>query len=185
LITVKDNQPTLLNEAKEAFAEVESTGFEGVECYHESDRGHGRIEERTYYAVPVSKESELRKKWQRLETFVKGVFYREVKGKMSREVRYLISDLKSDQVQRLGRSARAHWGIENQLHWVLDVSFREDSHRTRGGNGEENLGKLRRLALGLMRKVKGKKTVPTMMFEAALSSEVRTAIVEKLIKEEF
>ena len=53
LITVKDNQPTLLNEAKEVFAEAESHGFEGADCYQESDRGHGRIEERTYYAIPV------------------------------------------------------------------------------------------------------------------------------------
>src|SRR5215469_5493134 len=185
LITVKDNQPTLLKEAKEAFAEVESKGFEGVECYQESDHGHGRIEERTYYALPVPEDSELRQKWRHLETFVMGVFYREVKGKSSREVRYLISDLKSDQVQRLGRSAREHWGIENRLHWVLDVSFREDAHRTRGGNGEENLGKLRRLALGLMRKVKGRQTVPTMMFKAALSHDFRTTIVEQMIKNEI
>jgi len=185
LITVKDNQPTLLDEAKEAFAEVEAKDFEGVEHYQESDRGHGRIEERTYYAVPVPKESAMRKKWQHLETFVMGVFDREVKGKRSREVRYLISDLKSDQIQRLGRCARAHWGIENRLHWVLDVSFREDAHRTRGGNGEENLGKLRRLALGLMRKVKGKQTVPTMMFNAALSPEFRTTIIEKIINDKF
>ena len=185
LITVKDNQPTLLNEAKEAFAEVESKDFEGVEKYQESDCGHGRIEERTYYAVPVAKESELRKKWQRLETFVMGVFYREVQGKTTREVRYLMSDLRCKEVQRLGRSARKHWGIENRLHWVLDVSFREDAHRTRGGNGEENLGKLRRLALGLMRKVKGKQTVPTMMFKAALAPDFRTSVIEKLINCEF
>jgi predicted transposase YbfD/YdcC len=185
LITVKDNQPTLLNEAKEAFAKVEAKDFEGVPCYQESDQGHGRIEERTYYAVPVAKESAMREKWQHLETFVMGVLSREVKGKTSREVRYLISDLPCEEVQRLGRSAREHWGIENRLHWVLDVSFREDAHRTRGGNGEENLGKLRRLALGLMRKVKGKQTVPTMMFKAALSPDFRTALIGQIAKCKF
>jgi predicted transposase YbfD/YdcC len=119
LITVKDNQPTLLNEAKSAFMDVESNGFEGVDCYHESDRGHGRIEERTYYAIPVSAESELRKKWQGLETFVMGVFHREVKGKKSVQVRYMISDLPCREVQRLGRCFRNHWGIENRLHWPV------------------------------------------------------------------
>ena len=124
-------------------------------------------------------------KWQRLEAFVMGVYHREVKGKRSRKVRYMISGLPCKEVERLGRSARAHWGIENRLHWVLDVSFREDTHQTCGENGEENLSKLRRLALGLIRKVKGKQTVPTIMFKVALSTELRTAIIEKIINEKF
>jgi predicted transposase YbfD/YdcC len=185
LITVKDNQPTLFDAAKSAFMEVASKEFEGVDCYRESDRGHGRIEERSYYAVPVPKESPLREKWLHLETLVMGVYSREVKGRVSREVRYMMSDLSSSEVQRLGRSARNHWGIENRLHWVLDVSFREDAHRTQGKNGEENLGKLRRLALGLMRKVKGKQTVPTMMFKAALSSEFRTSLIGQICNGNF
>ena len=99
LITLKDNQPTLLNEAKVVFSELESKGFEEVERYQESERGHGRLEERTYYAVPVPPDSAARQKWQNLETFVMGVFHRDVKGKRSEEIRYMISDLKADQVQ--------------------------------------------------------------------------------------
>ena len=185
LITVKGNQPTLLNEAVSAFTTVESKGFEGVDCYQESDRGHGRIEKRTYYAIPVSEDSELRKKWQHLKTFVMGMFHREVKGKTSKEVRYMMSDVPCKEIQRLGRCVRNHWGIENRLHWVLDVSFGEDGNRTRRGNGAENLGKLRRLAIGLMRKVKGKQTVPVMMYRAALSPDFRTTIVEHISKGEF
>jgi predicted transposase YbfD/YdcC len=185
LMTVKDNQPTLLNEAKSAFAEVESVGFAGVECYQESDRGHGRVEERTYYAIPVPEDSELRQKWRHLATFVMGLFFRTVKGKTSKEIRYMMSDLPCEEVQRLGRCFRKHWGIENRLHWVLDVSFGEDANRTRTGNGAENLGKLRRLVLGLMRKVKGKQTVPTMMYRAALSTEFRTTLVAQLANLEF
>ena len=185
LITVKDNQPTLLNEAKSAFAEVESMDFAGVECYQESDRGHGRIEERTYYAIPVPEDSELRQKWRHLATFVMGVFFRTVKGKTSKEIRYMMSDLPCEDVQRLGCCFRKHWGIENRLHWVLDVSFGEDTNRTRTGNGAENLGKLRRLVLGLMRKMKGKQTVPTMMYRAALSTEFRTTLVAQLANLEF
>jgi predicted transposase YbfD/YdcC len=114
-----------------------------------------------------------------------GVFYRKVKGKTSREVRYMMSDLPCDQVQRLGNAFRNHWGIENRLHWVLDVSFGEDANRTRVGNGSENLGKLRRLAVGLMMKVKGKQTVPRMMFRAALSPEYRMTIIQQIAKCEF
>jgi predicted transposase YbfD/YdcC len=185
LITMKDNQPTLLNAAKEAFAECEATNFEGVDRYQESNRGHGRKEERTYYAVPVPKESELRTKWQHLETFVMGIFYREVQGETSREVRYLMSDLPSSKVRRLGVSAREHWGIENRLHGGLDVSLGEDGNRTREGNGAENLGKLRRLALGLIRGVKGKQTVPNVMFRAAWSPEFRTTLIEQIAESNF
>jgi predicted transposase YbfD/YdcC len=184
LVTLKDNQPTLMNEAKAIFSEQESKGFEGVNCYRESSRGHGRTEERTYYAVPLPSNSASRKKWRNLETLVIGIFCRDVKGKRSKEIRYMISDLRCDSVQRLGRRFREHWGIENRLHWVLDVSFGEDGNRTRTGNGAENLGKLRRLAVGLMRKVKGKQTVPNRMFRATVSPECRTTIIEQIVKAE-
>jgi len=112
LITLKDNQPTLMNEAKAIFSEQESKDFEGMECYRESNHGHGRFEERTYYAVPLPSDSTSRKKWRNLETLVIGIFYREIKGKTSKEIRYMISDLPCNEVQRLGHSFREHWGIE-------------------------------------------------------------------------
>jgi predicted transposase YbfD/YdcC len=180
LITIKDNQPTLFNEAKRMFAEVESTGFEGVPFYQESDRGHGRIEERKYYALPVPKGSELRKKWAHLETLMMGVFHRTVKGKTSVQVRYMMTDLSCKDVERLGCGFRRHWGIENRLHWVLDVSFGEDANRTREGNGAENFGKLRRLAHGLLSKAKGKQTIPKVMYRAALSPDFRTFVIGQI-----
>jgi predicted transposase YbfD/YdcC len=70
LITLKDNQPKLIEEAKEVFSEVESKGFECVESYRESSRGHGRIEERIYYAMPVPDDSPARKKWVTIQPFV-------------------------------------------------------------------------------------------------------------------
>jgi predicted transposase YbfD/YdcC len=185
VITVKDNQPTLLNEAEEVFSEVESKSFEGAARYLTSEVGHGRIEERTYYAVPVPEDSPLREKWRNLDTFVMGVFYRTVKGETSKMVRYMMSDLPADQVVRIGDSFRFHWSIENKLHWVLDVSLGEDGNRTRRGNGAKNLGKLRRLALSLIRQVQGKQSVPKVMWRAALSEKFRTTIIEKIIKSEI
>jgi len=79
-------------------------------------------------------------------------------------------------------SFRNHWGIENRLHWVLDVSFCEDGNRSRLGHEAEILGKLRRLAIGFMRKVQDKQTVPNMMFRAALSPDFRTKIIEQIIQ---
>jgi hypothetical protein len=92
----------------------------------------------------------------------------------------MMTDLPCKEVERLGCSFRRHWGIENRLHWVLDVSFGEEN-RTREGNGAENLGKLRRLAHGLLLKVKGKQTVPKMKFRAAVSEEFRTKVIEQII----
>ena len=94
----------------------------------------------------------------------------------------MMSDLPCEEVQRLGCCFRNHWGIENRLHWVLDVSFGEDGNRTRRGNGAENLGLLRRLVQGLLLKVKGKQTVPKTMFRAALSPDYRTTILEQIVK---
>ena len=135
--------------------------------------------------MPVPEDSPARNKWQHIESFVLAISYRTVKGETSREVRLMMSDWASDQIARLGRSARAHWGIENKLHWVLDVSLGEDGNRTRKGHGAENLSTLRRLAVGLMRKVKGKQTVPNMMFQAALDSDFRTKVVEQIVNEKF
>ena len=182
VITLKENQPTLCNAAKEVFSEAESKSFEGVKSYQTSDRGHGRIEERTYYAMPVPEDSPLREKWRNLDTFVMGIFERTVKGETSKTIRYMISDLPADQVVRLGDCFRSHWAIENKLHWVLDVSLGEDANRTRRGNGAKNLGKLRRLALGLIRQVQGKQSVPKVMWRAALSQDFRTTIIKKIIK---
>jgi predicted transposase YbfD/YdcC len=83
LITLKANQPTLMAEAQKVFSEVESKEFEGVESYSESDRGHGRIEERIYYAMPLPDDSPSREKWQNLETFVMAISHRTVKGETS------------------------------------------------------------------------------------------------------
>jgi predicted transposase YbfD/YdcC len=184
LITLKDNQPTLMDEAQEIFSEAASKCFEGVQRYQELDSGHGRIEMRIYYALPVPENSPLREKWTNLETFVKAISCRTVNGKTSREVRLMISDLASDQIVRLGRSARAHWGIENRLHWVLDVSFGEDANRTRKGHGAVNLSTLRRLPRSLMGKVKGKQTVPNMIFRAALDPDFRTNIIKQIGQKE-
>ena len=73
-----------------------------------------------------------------------------------------------------------YWGIENGLHWVLDVTFGEDANRTRCGNGAENLSILCRIALGMLNQIKGKKTVPNVKFRAAVDPEFRTMILKKI-----
>jgi predicted transposase YbfD/YdcC len=135
---LKENQPTLHKIAKSAFEQQEQNDFVGVASYRESARGHGRVEERTYYAGPVALDDGRWEKWSGLSTLVMGRFRRQEKGgEVKVTTRYYISSLSSEEVERLGQSLRGHWGIENGLHWVLDVSFGEDANRTREGNGAE------------------------------------------------
>ena len=181
-ITLKENQPTLHTITKTTFEQHRQNDFADVASYRETSRGHGRVEERTYYAIPIPVDDQRLKKWPALSTLVMGHFRRRVVGgKETEEIRYFISSLSSDCVERLGRSLRCHWGIENGLHWVLDVTFGEDANRTRRGHGAENLSILRRIALGMLNQVKGKKTIPNVQFRAAADPEFRTMILKKFL----
>ena len=179
---------------KKIFAEHERNDFADVASYRETNRGHGRVEERTYYAVSVAaddKRNEKRlTKWSELSTLVMGRFRRLVTGGNESEfTRYYISSLSCDDVEQLGQSLRWHWGIENGLHWVLDVTFGEDGNRTRRGNGADTLfGRstdtlsiLRRMALGMLNRFKGKKTVTNVKFHAAVDPDFRTMILKKFL----
>jgi predicted transposase YbfD/YdcC len=180
-ITLKENQPTLYKIAKESFAQHEHNDFAEVASYHTTDRGHGRIEERSYYAVAVPTDDRL-EKWRGLSTFVMGRFRRSENGKEPTEtIRYFISSLPYTEVDRLCQSLRDHWCIENGLHWVLDVSFGEDANRTREGNGAENLSIIRRMVLGMLKQVKGNKSIPNTKFRAAVDPDFRTKIVRKFL----
>ena len=181
-ITLKENQPTLYKIAEETFEQHEQNNFADVASYQTKDRGHGRTEERTYYALPVPKDDERLAKWVGLESFVMCRSRRQVDGEKETEsIRLYISNLSSSEVIRLGQSIRSHWGIENGLHWVLDVSFGEDANRTRVGNGAQNKSILRRLALGMLNQVKGQKSIPNTKFRAAVDPDFRTEIVKKFL----
>lgn len=174
-ITLKANQPTLYKEAVKTFQELEERHFEGVDCYEESNRGHGRQERRTYRAIAVTDEK-LLSKWPGLQTFVMGIFQRIVGGVTTEYRRYYFSNLVCEKVEHLGQVLRKHWSIENNCHWVLDVSFGEDANRTRRGHGAENLSILRRTALSILNQHKGQMTIPNMIFRAAIDPAFRTKL---------
>ena len=181
-ITLKKNQPTLYKIAKEIFKEHQRNDFDGVACYRETNRGHGRLEERTYYAVAAPLDDDRLAKWPKLKTLAMGRFRRTIiGGKETEFIRYYISSLEASEVERLGGSLRSHWGIEDGLHWVLDVSFGEDANRTCRGNGAENLSILRRLALGMLNQMKGNQTIPNVKFRAAVDPKFRTKILKNFL----
>jgi predicted transposase YbfD/YdcC len=120
------------------------------------EKDHGRIETRTYYQSDYLDWFADQDKWEGLRSVGMVQSTREVGGMRSVERRYYLSSLKGD-VQTFARAVRGHWGIENKLHWVLDVCFREDQSRARQGYAAENLATLRRLALNLLKREKTKK----------------------------
>lgn len=120
------------------------------------EKDHGRTETRRYYQSDDLDWFADRAKWEGLRTVGMVESIREVDGKTTVERRYYLSSLKLD-VETFARAVRGHWGVENKLHWVMDVCFREDQSRARTGYAAENLATLRRLALNLLKREKTRK----------------------------
>ena len=135
------------------FEGAQLRGFEGIEHSHDYrvEAGHHRREMRTVWAVPVAPMGRLyeQQQWVGLQTVVMVVRIRHLWNKTTREVQFYLSSLPCDAL-RIGQAIRQHWGIENQLHWVLDVTFGEDASRIRNGHGPENMTLLRRMAISLL-----------------------------------
>jgi predicted transposase YbfD/YdcC len=120
------------------------------------EKDHGRIETRRYYQSTELDWFADRDKWEGLRSVGMVEAIRELNGVRSVERRYYLSSLTLE-VELFARAVRAHWGVENQVHWVMDVCFREDQSRARSGYAAENLATLRRLALNLLKQEKTKK----------------------------
>jgi predicted transposase YbfD/YdcC len=128
----------------------------GLSSHREWDEGHGRTECRRCWATSDLSWLEGREEWKDLKSVVMIEAERFVGDKLSVETRYYLSSLPND-AALLNGAARSHWAVENSLHWVLDVTFREDSSRIKKENAPENFGLLRRLALCLLKKETGSK----------------------------
>lgn len=103
---------------------------------------------------------------------------RHVNGNVSKEVRYFICSIEAD-ANVFAQAVRKHWSIENQLHWVLDVSFNEDLSRVRRNNASENMSVLRHLVLNLLRQETSfKKELKAKRFKAALDTNYAEKILE-------
>jgi predicted transposase YbfD/YdcC len=120
------------------------------------EKDHGRIETRRYYQSAEIGWFEDRAKWEGLKSVGMVEAVREMEGKTTVERRYYLSSLPLE-VGLFARAVRGHWGVENKLHWVMDVCFGEDQSRARAGHAAENLATLRRLALNLLKGEKTKK----------------------------
>lgn len=161
VLAVKENQPQLYSELEELFAHAQTVRFrDGQHAFHQAvNKGHGRIETRRCWTIadPTSfAYLRDRDKWPRLRTLVMVVTERRVGDTTSRQSRYFISSLPTD-AHGLLAAVRNHWGIENQLHWVLDIAFREDDSRVRKDHAPHNFAILRHVALNLLKQERSAK----------------------------
>jgi predicted transposase YbfD/YdcC len=158
-LMVKNNQPTLAAAVEGFFEAAERGGFVGVAHTRAEwvDGGHGRIETRRCVVAEAPAGLAALARWPGLKTLVLAESLREINGKASVERRYYISSRQAD-AGHLGLAVRGHWGIENGLHWSLDVAYGEDQARLRAGNAAENFSILRRITLNLIRLDKARKT---------------------------
>jgi predicted transposase YbfD/YdcC len=115
------------------------------------DGDHGRIETRRVWVTPAVDWYEDRAQWKGLRSFAAVECEREANGKTTIERRYFISSLDGRDAAAIAKAVRNHWRIENKLHWVLDMAFAEDRSRIRKGHGAENVSRLRRIALNLLK----------------------------------
>jgi predicted transposase YbfD/YdcC len=152
VLAVKDNQPKLVEALREHFDQLHETDFAAHDCRRRQtkEKGHGRVEQRYYYQSPLPESLRgLTQDWSKLQTLGQVISITERDGKECSEVRYYISSLRPG-VKRFADAVRGHWGIENALHWTLDVTFDEDRSRIRKDYGPDNFALLRRFALSLL-----------------------------------
>jgi predicted transposase YbfD/YdcC len=174
VLQVKKNHAGLYDVMKEMFDELTGQGIPCVQyTFHEDvDADHGRVETRRIWTTDWTDWYVDRKKWKNLRSFVCVESERTVGDTTSIDRRYYISDLGGRDAEVMLGYVRGHWGIENKLHWSLDVTFREDDLRQRKGHSAENLSRVRRLVLNLLRQDKSVKVgAKAKRFKASLDQE--------------
>lgn len=154
VLALKGNQGNLHKDVELFLTDAKNKNFKGISFEHKEtiEKNRGRIEKRHYWITDqVDWLKDLDHKWPDLKSIGIVEAIRTVKEKTTSELRYYISSLPRN-AERFAHAVRSHWGIENKLHWVLDVVFREDECRCRKNHGAENFAVLRHIALNLIKK---------------------------------
>ena len=177
ILGLKGNQGKLREDVEAFFRCAERDQFAYLEMdYHKTvEKGHGRIETREYWLV-CEDSFEVKDEWGGLKSVGMVKSERMIDGVSSYETRYYICSSVKLSAKSFGQAVRGHWGIENSLHWVLDVVFREDDCRVRSGHAAENLSVVRRIVLNMLR---AEKTICKLGLKA---KRHRCAIDEKYLE---
>lgn len=152
VLALKGNQGNLHKDVGLLFEKAKEDHYKDLphDSHTTVDGGHGRVETRRYTTIGDVDWFDEKSKWPKLTTFGMVESERDMGDQTTEETRYFISSLPND-AKRFAEAARGHWGIENGLHWCLDVAFREDDSRVRKGHGPTNLAIINRFALSLVK----------------------------------
>jgi predicted transposase YbfD/YdcC len=178
VLAVKDNQPQLHEAIIDYFdVAIKSNDFELAKIQFEEivDAGHGRIEIRRHYLSTCLVTLPKSTRWKGIKSIAMVESERTDNGKTSIARRHYINSITD--VKVFGRAVRGHWGVENSLHWVLDVIFKEDESRIRTGYGAENFNVIRQIALNLLKKEASKLSIKRKRFIAGLDDFFREKVL--------
>lgn len=178
VLAVKQNQPTLHEQVDEAIGVGLERDASELDEHETVERGHGRRETRGYVVIERPETVDPDGSWRDLRAV--GMAITEVvdsRGRRSSEIRYYILSVLLS-AQRFAQAVRGHWGIENNLHWQLDVSFREDECRVRNDHAPANLSVMRRFALGLLkRETSCRRGIEIKRMKCAANDEYREKVL--------
>lgn len=181
VLALKGNHPELHNDIAEFFQAQEKEQFHHshADTHNTLEKGHGRVEKRFYVSTSdIEWLKERHPEWKDLQSIVMAVSQRSFPdGKNTQETRYYLSSLPQD-AKQAGEAIREHWGIENKVHWVLDVNFGDDSSRLRKDYAPQNLHVIKQAALNLIRKIPSKRSLRAQRIQAGLNSDYLTQILQ-------
>jgi predicted transposase YbfD/YdcC len=160
VLALKGNQGTLHDNVRQWILDQWDNDFADVDvrAYETASKGHGREDHLMYYQFKVPRDFPGRDKWRGLRTVGLAIRASEKDGKTTSDVRHFISSLPLG-VKRFANAVRSHWGIENTLHWCLDVTFREDESRLRDRVAGDNVAWLKRFAISLLKQQTDKESI--------------------------
>jgi predicted transposase YbfD/YdcC len=151
VLALKANHENLHNRAQQYFSDLKNIQSDHMESFTTNEKGHGRIEQRTYYFTSEINFLKPYAGFVDLQGVGMVEATRTINGETSKQLRYFISSLPKGAVSDFARAVRCHWGIENKLHWTLDVCMREDDCRVRKNYAAQNFAALRKIALNLIK----------------------------------
>lgn len=178
VIAVKDNQPKLKAAIADFFADRLERDFEDTRygAYESVDQGHGRIDERTYYVAKIPRDFAPKGEWPQVKAIGYALRWTtHADGSLTCEVRYYLCTCYLSG-QRFAEAVRGHWGIES-MHWVLDVTFREDDSRTRERTLADNLSWLRRFAVTLLKRHPAEDSIKGKMLCCGYNTDFLTEVL--------
>lgn len=158
VLSLKENHPLLHQEIQQFFTDCRKESFKDTPYdYHEEySKGHGRIERRKYWITKEIDWLTVKEDWRGLKSIGMAECAREINGVKTTEIRYHLCSIPAN-AKQYAAAVRGHWGIENSLHWVLDVVFREDGSRIRKDNAPENMAMVRHVFYNLLKNDKATK----------------------------